>query len=62
MGIRLSKTPFFEPEDGSAKRRVAARKEVKKGLEMTSSGWYDGGAFQREQHHFSTIVDISVEK
>jgi len=33
-----------------------------KRLDMASSGWYDGVDFQRERHHFSTIVDISVDK
>jgi hypothetical protein len=42
--------------------RVISRKNIKKPLENALSGWYDGGAFLREQDHFSTIVDKSVEK
>jgi hypothetical protein len=43
-------------------QRVAGRENVKKPLEMPPSGWYDGGAFLREQQYFSTNVDNSVEK
>jgi hypothetical protein len=42
--------------------RVISRKNIKKPLENASPGWYDGVAFLREQHQFSTVVDKSVEK
>jgi hypothetical protein len=53
--FRLEKTPVIF-------QRVTDRENVKKHLEMAYPGWYDGGAFLREQQYFSTIVNISVEK